>query len=76
MGVPENSFWMASVFSKREQRRSSVERDVLGFYAVSYPIFPTVSGLMLNVPSADVSQGIILGFKLAAEKNCNLLKTV
>ena len=29
---------------------------------------------MLNVPPADVSQGIILGFKLAAEKNYNLLK--
>ena len=29
MGVSENSFWIASVFSKREQWRSSVERDVL-----------------------------------------------
>ena len=30
MGVSENSFWIASVFSKGEQQRSSVEKDVLG----------------------------------------------
>ena len=30
MGVSENCFWIASVFSKGEQRRSSVEKDVLG----------------------------------------------